>query len=167
MRRNRDIEGISFRLIMVSGNAVNHRAVCKQFPRILLADVHFWKNEFSPAFYSVSGDDNLLWIYPRAHVLDKPLLDQQAIHFHLAGLQTEVEALRALTYGAVEDYINGMEVTLKASMAKLKGGSLVREVTDACMQYWGGMGFMWDNPVSCVYHDQRLSCKKTGTLPRG
>ena len=94
-------------------------------------------------------------------------MDQQAIHFHLAGLQTEVEALRALTYGAVEDYINGMEVTLKASMAKLKGGRLVREVTDACMQYWGGMGFMWDNPVSCVYHDQRLSCKKTGTLPRG
>ncbi|AUM11050.1 hypothetical protein Kalk_00725 [Ketobacter alkanivorans] len=76
------------------------------------------------------------------HVLDKPLLDQQAIHFRLAGLQTEVEALRALTYGAVEDYINGMEVTLKASMAKLKGGRLVREVTDACMQYWGGMGFM-------------------------
>ncbi len=56
-------------------------------------------------------------------VFDKPLLDQQAIHFRLAGLQAEVEALRALTYDAVEDYISGVEVTLKASMAKLKGGA--------------------------------------------
>lgn len=110
----------------------------------------------------------------------KPLLDQQVIHFRLAELQTEVEALRALTYDAVEGYINGEDVTLKASMAKLKAGRLVREVTDACLQYWGGMGFMWDNPVSRAYRDQRLSsigggadevmlgiiCKKMGTLPR-
>ena len=110
----------------------------------------------------------------------KPLLDQQVIHFRLAELQTEVEALRALTYDAVEGYINGVDVTLKASMAKLKAGRLVREVTDACLQYWGGMGFMWDNPVSRAYRDQRLSsigggadevmlgiiCKKMGILPR-
>ncbi len=111
----------------------------------------------------------------------KPLLDQQVIHFRLAELQTEVEALRALTYDAVDGYINGVDVTLKASMAKLKAGRLVREVTDSCLQYWGGMGFMWDNPVSRAYRDQRLCsigggadevmlgiiCKKMGTLPRG
>lgn len=84
------------------------------------------------------------------------LLDNQVVHFRLAELQTEVEALRALTYDAVEGYINGVDVTLKASMAKLKAGRLVREVTDACLQYWGGMGFMWDNPVSRAYRDQRL-----------
>ncbi len=109
----------------------------------------------------------------------KPLLDQQVIHFRLAELQTEVEALRALTYDAVEGYINGVDVTLKASMAKLKAGRLVREVTDACLQYWGGMGFMWDNHVSRAYRDQRVCsigggadevmlgiiCKKMGTLP--
>ena len=111
----------------------------------------------------------------------KPLLDQQVIHFRLAELQTEVEALRALTYNAVDGYINGVDVTLKASMAKLKAGRLVREVSDSCLQYWGGMGFMWDNPVSRAYRDQRLCsigggadevmlsiiCKKMGTSPRG
>lgn len=110
----------------------------------------------------------------------KPLLDQQVIHFRLAELQTEVEALRALTYDAVDGYINGVDVTLKASMAKLKAGRLVREVTDSCLQYWGGMGFMWDNPVSRAYRDQRLAsigggadevmlgiiCKKMGTFPK-
>ena len=111
----------------------------------------------------------------------KPLLDQQVIHYRLAELQTEVEALRALTYDAVEEYINGVDVTLKASMAKLKTGRLQREVTDACLQYWGGMGYMWDNPVSRAFRDSRLTsigggadevmlgiiCKKMGILPRG
>jgi citronellyl-CoA dehydrogenase len=41
-------------------------------------------------------------------------------------------------------------------MAKLKCGRLRREVSDACLQYWGGMGFTWDNPVSRAYRDGRL-----------
>jgi citronellyl-CoA dehydrogenase len=87
----------------------------------------------------------------------KPIIANQAVGFRLSELQTEVEALRALVYCAVEDYIHGDDVTLKASMAKLKTGRLVREVTDACLQYWGGMGFMWDNSVSRAYRDTRLS----------
>ena len=87
----------------------------------------------------------------------KPILDNQVVHFRLAELQTEVEALRALTYDAVEGYINGEDVTMKASMAKLKVGRLVREVTDSCLQYWGGMGYMWDNPISRAYRDTRLT----------
>ena len=76
------------------------------------------------------------------------LIDNQVIHFRLAELQTEIEALRALVYQATEMYIKGRDVTKLASMAKLKAGRLGREVTDACLQYWGGMGFTWDNPVS-------------------
>jgi citronellyl-CoA dehydrogenase len=86
----------------------------------------------------------------------KSLLDNQVVHFRLAELQTEIEALRALTYDAVEGYVNGVDVSLKASMAKLKVGRLSREVTDTCLQYWGGMGFMWDNPVSRAFRDTRL-----------
>jgi len=85
------------------------------------------------------------------------ILDNQVVHYRLAELQTEVEALRALTYDAVEAYINGEDVTMKASMAKLKVGRLAREVTDGCLQYWGGMGFMWDNPVARAYRDSRLT----------
>ncbi|MBT8139889.1 MAG: acyl-CoA dehydrogenase family protein [Gammaproteobacteria bacterium] len=90
-------------------------------------------------------------------IFGKSVLDNQVVHFRLAELQTEVEALRALTYDAVEGYINGDDVTLKASMAKLKSGRLCREVSDACLQYWGGMGYMWDNPVARAYRDMRLA----------
>ena len=86
----------------------------------------------------------------------KSILDNQVVHFRLAELQTEVECLRALTYAAVEGYINGQDVTLKASMGKLKAGRLLREVTDSCLQYWGGMGYMWDSSVARAYRDGRL-----------
>ena len=111
----------------------------------------------------------------------KSVLDNQVVHFRLAELRTEVEALRALTYHAVELYVSGKDVTKLASMAKLKCGRLVREVADSCLQYWGGMGFTWNNPISQAYRDSRLVsigggadeimlgiiCKLEGTLPKG
>lgn len=90
-------------------------------------------------------------------VFGQPLINNQSIHFRMAELQTEVEALRALVYQAAQAYVDGTDVTRLASMAKLKAGRLVREVSDACLQYWGGNGFMWDNNVSRAYRDGRLA----------
>ncbi|RZL04414.1 MAG: acyl-CoA dehydrogenase [Rubrivivax sp.] len=90
------------------------------------------------------------------HTFGQPLINNQVVHFRLAELRTEVEALRSLTYRAVDEYIGGADVTRLASMAKLKCGRLIREVADSCLQYWGGMGFTWDNPVSQAYRDGRL-----------
>ncbi len=110
----------------------------------------------------------------------KSILDNQVVHFRLAELRTEVEALRALTYAAVEQYVAGKDVMKLASMAKLKCGRLIREVADSCLQYWGGMGFTRDNPISQAFRDGRLVsigggadevmlgiiCKLEGTLPK-
>jgi citronellyl-CoA dehydrogenase len=109
----------------------------------------------------------------------KPLIDNQVIHFRFAELQTEIEALRCMVYQAVEMYDNKKDVTKLASMAKLKAGRLGREVSDSCLQYWGGMGYMWENEVSRAMRDIRLVsigggadeimlgiiCKLMGTLP--
>jgi citronellyl-CoA dehydrogenase len=86
----------------------------------------------------------------------QPLIDNQVIHFRMAEMKTEVEALRSLCYRAVEEYVSGSDVTMLATMAKLKAGRLVREVTDSCLQYWGGMGFTWDNVAARAYRDTRL-----------
>lgn len=85
-----------------------------------------------------------------------PLINNQVVHFRLAELRTEVELLRSLTYRAVDEYVAGKDVTRLASMAKLKCGRLVREVADSCLQYWGGMGFTWDNPLARAFRDGRL-----------
>jgi citronellyl-CoA dehydrogenase len=93
----------------------------------------------------------------------KPVLDNQVVHFRLAELQTEIEAVRSLFYRAAEHYIQDQDVTQLASMAKLKIGRLSREVADACLQYWGGQGYMWDNPVSRLFRDSRLVSIGGGT----
>jgi len=85
------------------------------------------------------------------------LADQQWVQFKLAELKTEVESLRALTYRACELYVQGQDVLELASMAKLKAGRLNRLVPDACLQFWGGMGYTWENKVSRMYRDGRLA----------
>jgi citronellyl-CoA dehydrogenase len=109
----------------------------------------------------------------------KTILDNQVVHFKLAEMQTEVELLRALVYRTGEALVAGEDVTKLATMAKLKAGRLGRELTDACLQFWGGMGFMNETRVSRAYRDSRLTsigggadevmltvlCKMMGTLP--
>jgi citronellyl-CoA dehydrogenase len=85
------------------------------------------------------------------------LADQQWVQFKLAEVKTEVEALRALTYQACEHYVAGEDVTEWATMAKLKAGRLNRLVPDTCLQFWGGMGFTWENKVSRQFRDGRLA----------
>jgi citronellyl-CoA dehydrogenase len=108
------------------------------------------------------------------------ILDNQYVHFRLAEMSTEVEALRALVHDAAARLVAGEDVTLLASMAKLKAGRLGREVADGCLQFWGGMGYMWESNVSRALRDIRLSSigggadevmlgiisKYMGTLPR-
>lgn len=100
--------------------------------------------------------DTIEWAQQRK-LFGGTLADQQWVQFKLAELKTEVEALRALTYRACDLHVQGQDVTELASMAKLKTGRLTREVSDTCLQFWGGMGFTWENRVSRLYRDGRLA----------
>jgi citronellyl-CoA dehydrogenase len=86
----------------------------------------------------------------------KPLLDNQYIHYKLAELKTEVEALRSMVERATNLYVGGTDVTQLASMIKLKGGRMTREVADWCVQFWGGMGYMEETLVNRYWRDSRL-----------
>jgi citronellyl-CoA dehydrogenase len=145
--------------------------------------LQFQEERLWAAASSLKGFDRLIDLtidYTRQRkAFGKRVLDNQVVHFRLAELRTEVEALRALTWNAVEAYVGGQDVTKLASMAKLKCGRLAREIADSCLQYWGGMGFTADNPIAQAYRDGRLTsigggadevmlgiiCKLEGTLP--
>ena len=86
-------------------------------------------------------DETIEYIRERK-TFGQPLLDNQYVHFRLAELKTEIEALRALTYRAFEMYVAGEDVTELASMAKLKAGRLrARSRTPAC-----STGAAWASP---------------------
>ena len=122
--------------------------------------IQFQEERLYAAAAALKGYENIIQEtieYTRQReAFGKAILDNQVVHYRLAELQTEVELLRALTYNAVEEYIEGKDVLTKASMVKLKTGRLGREISDACLQYWGGMGFMWESSVARAYRDTRL-----------
>jgi citronellyl-CoA dehydrogenase len=122
--------------------------------------VQFQEERLCGAIGSVRGMDRVIEATiaycQERETFGQPLIHNQSIHFRFAELKTEVEALRSLIYRAIEEYVGGKDVTMLASMAKLKSGRLAREVADSCLQYWGGMGFTWDNPAARAYRDTRL-----------
>ena len=101
-------------------------------------------------------DDTVAYTRDRK-AFGKSILDNQWVQFKLAEYKVEVEALRSLTWRAVGVVAAGEDATELASMAKLKAGRLMREVIDGCLQFWGGMGYVWESPVSRAFRDGRLS----------
>ncbi len=90
----------------------------------------------------------------------KPLIANQWIQFKLGELLTEIEALRHLNYhtaALLDEDETSLEVTKLASMCKLKVGRLMREVADTCLQFYGGMGYMEETPISRYFRDARLT----------
>jgi citronellyl-CoA dehydrogenase len=77
-------------------------------------------------------------------------------------------------------YLAGQDASKLATMGKLTAGRLSRKVADSCLQFWGGMGFTFENSVSRYYRDSRLLsigggvdevmlmiiAKDMGTLPK-
>ncbi|WP_204755695.1 acyl-CoA dehydrogenase family protein [Herpetosiphon giganteus] len=86
----------------------------------------------------------------------KALIENQYIHFRLAELLSEIEALRQLNYHCTRLLIAGHDITKEVSMAKLKAGRLVREVADSCLQFHGGMGYVEEYPLARYFRDSRL-----------
>ena len=113
-------------------------------------------------------------------VFGRAVLDNQAVHFKLAEFQAELECLRAVCWQAVELIVDGGDATYLATVAKLNAGRLMRTIADGCLQYWGGMGYVDESPISRIYRDGRLTsigggadevmlqilCKSMGILPR-
>jgi citronellyl-CoA dehydrogenase len=141
-------------------------------------------------FGAASGIDGLLNLIQETvaytgqrQAFGQSVLDNQYVHFRIAELRTEVEAVKALVYQTTEEYISGkhspQHIAMLASMCKLKIGRVSREVTDALLQFWGGQGFMWENKIARAYRDTRLVsigggadevmlgiiCKAMGILP--
>ncbi len=87
----------------------------------------------------------------------KPLIANQWVQFKIAELQTEIEALRQLNYHCIRKLVAGQDMTLEASMVKLKAGRLAREVADTCVQFHGGMGYVEEYPIARYFRDSRLT----------
>jgi citronellyl-CoA dehydrogenase len=120
----------------------------------------FQRERMAGALMSTAGMEKVVRMtidYTRGRqAFGRPLIDNQWIHFKLAELLTEIEALRQLNYHCVRLLVAGEDVTKEVSMAKFKAGRLAREVADTCLQFHGGMGYVEEYPMARYFRDARL-----------
>ena len=120
----------------------------------------FQRERLAGSLMSMAGMDKIVRMtidYCRGRqAFGRPLIDNQVIHFRLAELLTEIEALRQLNYHCVRLLVAGEDLTKEVSMAKLKAGRLAREVADTCLQFHGGMGYVEEYPMARYFRDARL-----------
>jgi citronellyl-CoA dehydrogenase len=86
----------------------------------------------------------------------QPLLANQHIQFTLAELRARHDMLRHYGYAAADAVSRGEDATRFATVGKLLGSRLQREVADACLQFHGGIGYMAEHWTSRYFRDTRL-----------
>jgi len=122
---------------------------------------------FSIAWACMGGclgvmDLTLKYIQER-EAFGKPIAKLQVIRHKLAELQTEIETTRAFLYLATQRFSDGANTVKEATMLKYKTAELLKTVTDDCLQFFGGYGFMEEFPIARVYRDQRVNPIYGGT----
>ncbi len=97
----------------------------------------------------------------RAYLLErqafgKPLMANQHLQFALAELSARHDMLRHYARAAADAVLRGEDATRFATIGKLMGSRLQRDVADAAVQYHGGIGYMAEHWASRFYRDTRL-----------
>ena len=92
-----------------------------------------------------------------------PIARQQAIHFKLADLKTQIEAARLLTYRAAALKEAGQPITEAAAVAKLFASEVAVRAAEENLQIHGGFGYIEESPVPRFYRDAKVLTIGEGT----
>ncbi len=93
----------------------------------------------------------------------QPVATFQNTRFTLAELQTEVQVARVFVDKCCELVLQDRLDTQTASMAKYWTTDLQCKVMDACVQLFGGYGYMWEYPITRAWADARVQRIYGGT----
>ena len=85
-----------------------------------------------------------------------PLLANQHLQFVLAELSARHDVLKQYARTTADAVLQGEDATRFATIGKLLGSRLQREVADCAVQFHGGMGYMDENWTSRYFRDTRL-----------
>jgi len=119
------------------------------------------------ALVSVGGIDQMLEITLKyaseREAFNKPLAKFQVIRHTLADIKARLEAVRQLTYNCAWLLSRGEQAMQYCAMAKLLASELAKDTADACLQVFGGYGFMEEYPISRAFCDARAGTIVGGT----
>ena len=89
-------------------------------------------------------------------VFGKPLIELQNTRFKLAEVATRIKVARTFVDACIADLLAGRLDTVTASMVKWWASDLQGEVVDACLQLFGGYGYMNEFEIARMYVDARV-----------
>jgi len=93
----------------------------------------------------------------------RPIAQHQVIAHKLADAATEVEAARALLYSTTWAVMQGDYPVTEISMCKKFCAQVQNRVVDACLQVWGGAGYLEETGIPRAFRDARLQRIGGGT----
>jgi acyl-CoA dehydrogenase len=97
------------------------------------------------------------------HAFGRRVLDFQNTRFKLAEIRAELEVAWAFVDKCVATHCEEQLTVPEAAMAKLWTTELQGRVIDACLQLFGGYGYMMEYPISRMYADARVARIYGGT----
>jgi alkylation response protein AidB-like acyl-CoA dehydrogenase len=86
-----------------------------------------------------------------------PIAQKQSVHFMIADMATEIEALRSLIYRTAWLVDTGQPFTKEAAMCKLYGSEVLHRCVDRALQIHGGVGYSRDFWIERGFRDQRIT----------
>jgi alkylation response protein AidB-like acyl-CoA dehydrogenase len=98
--------------------------------------------------------------------MGKPIGEHQIVAAMLADMETKCEAARGLLYrfgAAVDEGIEGSELTKLSAMAKLYCTDVAMEVTTDAVQVLGGYGYISEYPLERMMRDAKITQIYEGT----
>jgi alkylation response protein AidB-like acyl-CoA dehydrogenase len=97
------------------------------------------------------------------HAFGKPILDFQNTRFVLADVATETAVGRSFVDDCIERHVDGRLGIEQAVMAKLWLSEMQFRITDACLQLFGGYGYMEEYPIARMWASARVHRIYAGT----
>ncbi|GAA1431459.1 acyl-CoA dehydrogenase family protein [Microlunatus lacustris] len=101
-------------------------------------------------------DETLAYVKER-HAFGQPIGSFQANRFTLAELVTTAEVTQAFVDACVMEQVHGRLTAVDAAKAKWWTAQVQNDILDACVQLWGGYGYMNEYRVTRAWADARVS----------
>jgi acyl-CoA dehydrogenase len=97
------------------------------------------------------------------HTFGKPIAQHQVIAHKIADAATELSAARTLLYSTTWAIMQGDYPVAEISMCKKYCAQVQNRVVDACVQIWGGAGYLEETGIPRAFRDARLQRIGGGT----
>jgi acyl-CoA dehydrogenase len=92
-----------------------------------------------------------------------PIAIKQSVHFMIADMAAEIEALRSLIYRTAWMIDTGQRYSMEAAACKLFGSEVSHRCFDRAMQIHGALGYSRDHWIELGWRDQRIAEIYEGT----